>query len=58
MQSWASGRIALIGDTAYCCSPVGGQGTRVALIGACTLAGELNLAAQDGDLDYREGYHA
>ena len=58
MQSWASGRIALVGDAACCCSPVGGQGSSVALIGAYTLAGELKLARRDGRVDYRQGYQA
>jgi 2-polyprenyl-6-methoxyphenol hydroxylase-like FAD-dependent oxidoreductase len=58
LQSWASGRIALVGDAAYCCSPIGGQGSSVALIGAYTLAGELKLARHDGRVDYRQGCHA
>ena len=58
MQPWASGRIALVGDAAYCCSPIGGQGSSVALIGAYTLAGELKLARYDGRVDYRQGCHA
>jgi 2-polyprenyl-6-methoxyphenol hydroxylase-like FAD-dependent oxidoreductase len=41
-----------VGDAAYCCSPLSGQGTSVALLGAYILAGELKLA---GD-DHGQGY--
>jgi 2-polyprenyl-6-methoxyphenol hydroxylase-like FAD-dependent oxidoreductase len=47
MERWWSGRVGLVGDAAYCCSPLSGQGTSVALVGAYVLAGEL--AAADGD---------
>jgi 2-polyprenyl-6-methoxyphenol hydroxylase-like FAD-dependent oxidoreductase len=39
---WSKGRIALLGDAAFCASPVGGGGSSLALIGAYVLAGELN----------------
>ncbi len=38
---WSSGRTALIGDAAYCASPISGMGTSLALTGAYVLAGEL-----------------
>ena len=38
---WSKGRVALLGDAAFCPSPVGGGGTSLALIGAYVLAGEL-----------------
>ena len=37
--SLVSGRVALLGDAGYCPSPLSGQGTTLALIGAYTLAG-------------------
>ncbi|KAK4924187.1 hypothetical protein LTR49_008708 [Elasticomyces elasticus] len=37
--SWHKGRIALLGDAAYCPSPVSGQGTTAAFIGSYILAG-------------------
>ena len=40
-QRWSSGRIVLVGDAAYCPSPVSGMGTSLALVGAYVLAGEL-----------------
>jgi 2-polyprenyl-6-methoxyphenol hydroxylase-like FAD-dependent oxidoreductase len=42
---WSSGRVALLGDAAFCPSPVGGGGSSLALIGAYVLAGELSRAA-------------
>jgi 2-polyprenyl-6-methoxyphenol hydroxylase-like FAD-dependent oxidoreductase len=41
MDRWSLGRVALIGDAAYCASPLSGQGISLALIGAYVLAGEL-----------------
>ena len=38
---WSKGRVALLGDSAYSVSPVGGGGCSLALIGAYVLAGEL-----------------
>lgn len=45
MESWSQGRIALLGDAAFCASPMSGQGTSLALIGAYVLAGELAAAS-------------
>jgi 2-polyprenyl-6-methoxyphenol hydroxylase-like FAD-dependent oxidoreductase len=41
MDNWTLGRIALVGDAAYCPSPLTGLGTSLALVGAYVLAGEL-----------------
>jgi 2-polyprenyl-6-methoxyphenol hydroxylase-like FAD-dependent oxidoreductase len=41
MDSWSRGRIVLVGDAGYCVSPMTGQGTTVAMVGAYVLAGEL-----------------
>ncbi|MER6948668.1 FAD-dependent monooxygenase [Nonomuraea sp. NPDC000554] len=41
MDSWSAGRVALLGDAAYCAAPTSGRGTSQALIGAYVLAGEL-----------------
>lgn len=51
LDRWADGRIALLGDAAWCAGP-GGNGTGHAMLGAYTLAGEL--AAANGD--HRIGY--
>jgi 2-polyprenyl-6-methoxyphenol hydroxylase-like FAD-dependent oxidoreductase len=45
MPRWSEGRVALVGDAAYCASPMSGQGTSIALIGAYVLAGELSAAS-------------
>lgn len=47
MPHWSKGRIALVGDAGYAASPVSGQGTSLALVGAYVLAGELASAAGD-----------
>jgi 2-polyprenyl-6-methoxyphenol hydroxylase-like FAD-dependent oxidoreductase len=39
--TWSRGRVVLLGDAAYAPSPLTGQGTSLALIGAYLLAGEL-----------------
>jgi 2-polyprenyl-6-methoxyphenol hydroxylase-like FAD-dependent oxidoreductase len=52
MDRWAKGRVALVGDAGYCCSPLSGQGTSVALLGAYVLAGELHAAGEDYQLGF------
>jgi len=47
MDSWHTGRVALVGDAGYCASPLSGQGADLSLVGAYTLAGELAAAAGD-----------
>jgi 2-polyprenyl-6-methoxyphenol hydroxylase-like FAD-dependent oxidoreductase len=47
LADWSRGRVALVGDAAYCPSPMAGQGSSVALIGAYVLAGELAAAGGD-----------
>jgi 2-polyprenyl-6-methoxyphenol hydroxylase-like FAD-dependent oxidoreductase len=46
MQNWSRGRIALVGDAAFCVSLLAGQGSALAMISAYVLAGEL--AARHG----------
>jgi 2-polyprenyl-6-methoxyphenol hydroxylase-like FAD-dependent oxidoreductase len=40
-STWSRGRVVLLGDAAYCASPISGMGTSLALAGAYVLAGEL-----------------
>lgn len=47
MPAWSKGRVALVGDAAYGPSPLSGQGSSLALVGAYVLAGELKLAQGD-----------
>ena len=52
MGSWSKGRIALVGDAAFCVSLLAGQGSALAMISAYVLAGEL--AAAGGQ--YRQAF--
>jgi 2-polyprenyl-6-methoxyphenol hydroxylase-like FAD-dependent oxidoreductase len=45
MPNWSRGRIALVGDAAFCVSLLAGQGSALAMISAYVLAGELAAAA-------------
>lgn len=54
MPRWASGRVALLGDAAWCASPVSGMGTSLSIVGAYVLAGEL--AAHVHHRDAFQGY--
>ena len=38
LPAWHRGRVALVGDSAYCASPLSGRGTSLALTGAAFLA--------------------
>lgn len=47
LDSWSKGRMGLIGDAAYCPSPISGMGTSVAIVGAYILAGEISKHGSD-----------
>ncbi|PPJ53317.1 hypothetical protein CBER1_00902 [Cercospora berteroae] len=47
LDSWHSGRAALVGDAGYSPSPLTGQGTTLAIIGAYVLAGEMAKSPDD-----------
>jgi 2-polyprenyl-6-methoxyphenol hydroxylase-like FAD-dependent oxidoreductase len=47
MDRWSKGRTVLLGDAAWCASPLSGMGTGMAMVGAYVLAGEL--AEANGD---------
>ncbi|KAB2348607.1 FAD-dependent oxidoreductase [Actinomadura rudentiformis] len=47
MDTWSDGRVVLLGDAAYCGSPLSGQGTTMAMVAAYVLAGELKAAGGD-----------
>src|SRR5262249_7580618 len=44
MTSWSQGRVALVGDAAFCVSLMAGQGSALAMTAAYVLAGELAQA--------------
>jgi 2-polyprenyl-6-methoxyphenol hydroxylase-like FAD-dependent oxidoreductase len=49
MESWSKGRVALVGDAAFCVSLLAGQGSALAMISAYVLAGELANAGERYD---------
>ncbi|KAL7911583.1 FAD/NAD(P)-binding domain-containing protein [Trichoderma velutinum] len=51
LDAWYNGNVALVGDAAYCPSPLTGMGTTSGLVGAYVLAGEISRhcgKAQEG----------
>ena len=53
MDRWSQGRSVLLGDAAYCASPLSGMGTGMAVVGAYVLAGELMEAGGDYQAAFR-----
>lgn len=47
LARWSHGRTALVGDAAWCPSPLSGMGTGMAVVGAYVLAGELAEAGEE-----------
>jgi 2-polyprenyl-6-methoxyphenol hydroxylase-like FAD-dependent oxidoreductase len=54
MPSWSRGRVALVGDAAFCVSLLAGQGSALAMTSAYVLAGELSKAGGRHELAFRE----
>ncbi|BDM74306.1 hypothetical protein HEK616_77930 (plasmid) [Streptomyces nigrescens] len=52
MDHWSQGRVALLGDAGHCPSPLSGQGTSLALVGAYVLADCLARARGDHQAGY------
>ncbi|MFE4869285.1 hypothetical protein [Streptomyces sp. NPDC056682] len=52
MDRWSSERVGLLGGAAFSSSPMSGQGTGLALVGAYLLAGELAAAEWDPDTGF------
>ncbi|RZM30226.1 MAG: FAD-binding monooxygenase [Pedobacter sp.] len=44
LPQWSEGRVVIVGDAAYCATPISGKGTDLAMAGAYILAGELSRA--------------
>lgn len=57
LDRWSKGRMAVIGDAAYCPSPISGMGTSVAIVGAYVLAGEIAKHGADYAKAF-EGYES
>ncbi|MCI2423260.1 FAD-dependent monooxygenase [Saccharopolyspora sp. K220] len=53
LDDWARGRVVLLGDAGYCPSPLSGQGSSLAMVGAYVLAGELLAAGGDHRTAFR-----
>lgn len=54
LDKWHYGRCALLGDTAYSPSPLTGQGTNMAILGAYVLASKLNKHPQNPERAFEE----
>jgi 2-polyprenyl-6-methoxyphenol hydroxylase-like FAD-dependent oxidoreductase len=52
MPQWSRGRIALVGDAAFCVSLLAGQGSALAMISSYVLAGELAAAHDHHELAF------
>jgi 2-polyprenyl-6-methoxyphenol hydroxylase-like FAD-dependent oxidoreductase len=52
MDRWSRGRVVLLGDAAWCASPLSGMGTGLAMVGAYVLAGELAAAGGDHEAGF------
>jgi 2-polyprenyl-6-methoxyphenol hydroxylase-like FAD-dependent oxidoreductase len=58
MPSWTKGRVALVGDAAYCPSPAAGRGGSVAIDGAAALADAFQKCNGDYALAFQEYNHS
>ncbi|SFW69017.1 FAD-dependent monooxygenase [Chitinophaga sancti] len=54
MPSWKKGRVALVGDAAYCASPAAGMGGSLALDGAAALADALKVHGENYMLAFQD----
>lgn len=54
MPSWSQGRVALVGDAAYCASPAAGMGGSLAIDGAAALGDAMRSASGDYALAFRK----
>jgi len=54
MPSWTKGRIALVGDAAYCASPAAGMGGSLSIIGASALADALKKHGGNFELAFKD----
>jgi 2-polyprenyl-6-methoxyphenol hydroxylase-like FAD-dependent oxidoreductase len=54
MPAWSRGRIALVGDAAFCVSLLAGQGSALAMTAAYVLAGELAVSQHEPEEAFRQ----
>ena len=53
MDAWSKGRVALVGDAAFCVSLLAGQGSALAMTAGYALAGELGRTRADPQAAFR-----
>lgn len=53
MPAWSKGRVALVGDAAYCASPAAGMGGSLAIDGAAALGDAMREAEGDHGLAFK-----
>lgn len=53
LDSWTTGRVALVGDAGYCPGPAVGGSTSMAVVGAYVLAGEIATHGSDYQSAFR-----
>jgi 2-polyprenyl-6-methoxyphenol hydroxylase-like FAD-dependent oxidoreductase len=53
MSVWSRGRVALVGDAAFCPSLLAGQGAALAMISAYVVAGELGQSERRPEVAFR-----
>lgn len=49
LPRWSKGRVVLLGDAAWCATPIAGAGTSLAIVGAYVLAGEIQRQPSPAD---------
>jgi 2-polyprenyl-6-methoxyphenol hydroxylase-like FAD-dependent oxidoreductase len=54
MDTWSAGRVVLLGDAVFCATPMSGQGTSLAVVGAYLLATELADSRGDHGIAFAE----
>jgi 2-polyprenyl-6-methoxyphenol hydroxylase-like FAD-dependent oxidoreductase len=54
MKNWSKGRVALVGDAAFCASLMAGQGSALAMTAAYVLEGELANASGRHEAAFRK----
>ncbi len=54
MPSWTKGRVALVGDAAYCASPAAGMGASLSIDGATALADALQKHNRNFELAFQD----
>lgn len=48
MERWSNGRVVLLGDAAWCATPLAGIGATLSITGACVLAGAMSRSGSMG----------